>query len=107
MPPEGSIYNPVDVLGDATAERYKFALEKVLQDSEVDGVITLLCPTATTDTTHIARAVLEVRKQYHQKPLLGVFMGGKEIQEGQALLKEAGIPCYLSRKSRCRHGWHD
>ncbi|NMB41689.1 MAG: acetate--CoA ligase [Firmicutes bacterium] len=95
LPPEASIYNPVDVLGDATAERYKFALEKVLQDSEVDGVITLLCPTATTDTTHIARAVLEVRKQYHQKPLLGVFMGGKEIQEGQALLKEAGIPCYL------------
>jgi acetyltransferase len=94
LPVEASIYNPVDVLGDAGAERYQFALEKVLLDPQVDGVITLLCPTATTEPLEVARAVLKIRQKIPRKPLMGVFMGGKEIQEGQKLLREAGIPCY-------------
>jgi len=94
LPPEASIYNPVDVLGDAGAERYQFALEKVLLDPQVNGVIALLCPTATTDSLQVARTVLEIRKKIPEKPLMGVFMGGKEIREGQNLLREAGIPCY-------------
>lgn len=94
LPPEASIYNPVDVLGDAGAERYLFALEKVLLDPQVDGVITLLCPTALTEPLDAARSVLEIRQKIPRKPLMAVFMGGKEIQEGQKLLREAGIPCY-------------
>jgi acetyl coenzyme A synthetase (ADP forming)-like protein len=94
LPPEASIYNPVDVLGDAGAERYRFALEKVLSDPQVDGVIALLCPTATTDSREVAHSIMEIRKEIPEKPLLSVFMGGKEIQEGQNILREARIPCY-------------
>lgn len=95
LPPEASIYNPVDVLGDAGAERYRFALEKVLLDPQVDGVIALLCPTATTDSLEVALSIREIKQKIPGKPLLGAFMGGKEIYEGQKLLREAGIPCYL------------
>lgn len=94
LPPEASIYNPVDVLGDASAERYAFAMEKVLLDPQVDGVITLLCPTATTEPLEIARAIVKTWRKIPQKPFLAVFMGGKEIQAGENLLREAGIPCY-------------
>ena len=94
LPPEASIYNPVDVLADAPAERYRFALEKALSDPQVDGVIVLLCPTATTDPREIAHSILEIRKELPEKPLLSVFIGGKEIQEAQKILREGGIPCY-------------
>jgi len=94
LPPEASIYNPVDLLGDAGAERYRFALEKVLADPQVDGVIVLLCPTATTDSREVALGIREIREKMPGKPLLGAFMGGKEISEGQKILREAGIPCY-------------
>lgn len=94
LPQEASIYNPVDVLGDADAKRYVFAMEKVLLDPQVDGVITLLCPTAMTESLDVARAITEARERLPQKPFLAVFMGGKEIQAGEKLLSEAEIPCY-------------
>ena len=94
LPPEASIYNPVDVLGDAGAERYFFALKKVLGDPQVEGVITLLCPSAMVDPLEVARAIDKARQNSPQKPLLTVFMGGKEIQTGKKFLQEAGIPCY-------------
>lgn len=94
LPPEASIYNPVDVLGDAGADRYFFALEKVLSDPQVEGVIALLCPSAMVDPAEIAQAIVKARQKISQKPLLAVFMGGKEIQTGEKILLEAGIPCY-------------
>ncbi|MCL6557990.1 MAG: CoA-binding protein, partial [Firmicutes bacterium] len=42
LPPEAALYNPVDVLGDARADRYRFALEKVLADPNVDSVVVLM-----------------------------------------------------------------
>ncbi len=94
LPPEASIYNPVDVLGDADAGRYSFALGKVLNDPQVEGVIALLCPSAMVDPLEIARAIKNTWHDNPQKPLLTVFMGGKEMQSGKILLQEANIPCY-------------
>jgi acetate---CoA ligase (ADP-forming) len=94
LPQEASIYNPVDVLGDAGPERYIFAIEKVLLDPQVDSVITLLCPTAMTESIETAHAIVELRKKLPQKPFLAVFMGGKEIKAAEKLLSEAEIPCY-------------
>lgn len=94
LPQEASIYNPVDILGDAGADRYFFTLEKVLADPQVEGVIALLCPTALANPVEIARAMIEVQQKTPQKPLLTVFMGGQEIQAGKNVLLEAGIPSY-------------
>jgi acetate---CoA ligase (ADP-forming) len=94
LPQEASIYNPVDVLGDAGADRYIFAMERVLLDPQVDSVITLLCPTAMTESIEVARAIVDVRQRLPKKPFLAVFMGGKEIQAAEKLLSEAEIPCY-------------
>ena len=54
----------------------------------------MLCPTATTDAREVAHSIMEIRKEIPEKPLLSVFMGGKEIKEGQNILREARIPCY-------------
>jgi acetyltransferase len=44
LPDAASAANPVDVLGDARADRYRFALEKVAADPNVDGLLVLLTP---------------------------------------------------------------
>ncbi len=94
LPAEASIYNPVDVLGDAGADRYRFALEKVLADQNVDGLLVLLCPVALTQPEETAKAVVEVSRSFPEKPVLAVFMGGQRLVESARELNKAGIPCY-------------
>lgn len=94
LPGEAGIYNPVDVLGDARAARFRFALEKVFADENVDGMLVLLCPTLVTEPEETARAILEVRRSYPQKPVLAAYMGGESLAGGTALLAAAGVPCF-------------
>ncbi len=94
LPPEAAIYNPVDVLGDAGADRYRFALEKVLGDQNVDSAVVLVCPTAVTEPEQTARAIIETHRSHPEKPVLTAYMGGKILAEGARLLAEKGIPCF-------------
>lgn len=94
LPPEAGIYNPVDVLGDAKADRFKFALEKVLKDENVDSVVVLLCPVAVTQPLETAEALVELNKAYPGKPLLAAYMGGQTLAEGAKYLSQNGIPCF-------------
>lgn len=94
LPAEASIYNPVDVLGDAKADRYRFSLEKVLGDSGVNSAVVLVCPTAVTDPVNTAREVINVHRKYPRKPVFAAYMGGEMLEEGASLLKQEGIPCF-------------
>lgn len=94
LPPESNIYNPVDVLGDAKADRYRFALDKTLADQGVDSAVVLLCPGGVTEPVETAKALVETNKNYPDKPLLAAYMGGKQIEEGTKLLTAAKIPCF-------------
>lgn len=93
LPPQANIYNPVDVLGDALADRYALAIETVLQDPNVNSVVVLLTPQIMTQATETARAVVEVSRR-HDKPILACFMGAKEVEEGISVLTANGIPNY-------------
>ncbi|NPV73286.1 MAG: acetate--CoA ligase [Pelotomaculum sp.] len=94
LPPESNIYNPVDVLGDAKADRYRFALEKVLADPGVDSVVVLVCPAGVTEPLETARTMIELGKAYPEKPLFAAFMGGERLHGGVRALSEAKIPCF-------------
>ncbi|SMB93040.1 acetyltransferase [Thermanaeromonas toyohensis ToBE] len=94
LPVEAALYNPVDVLGDARGSRYRLALEKILADPNVDSIVFIMCATAMAEPIETAQAVIELHKQYPQKPVLGVFLGGESLAEGARLLTEAGIPCF-------------
>jgi len=94
LPAESNVYNPVDVLGDAKSDRYRFALDKVLADQGVDSAVVLLCPGGVTEPVETARAMIEMRKTYPEKPLFAAYMGGKQIAEGAKLLSGAKIPCF-------------
>ncbi|TEB16692.1 succinyl-CoA synthetase subunit alpha [Pelotomaculum sp. FP] len=94
LPPEAGIYNPVDLLGDAKADRFKFALEKVLQDENVDSVVVLLCPVAVTQPIETAQALIELNRSYPAKPMIAAYMGGESLADGTKLLHESGIPTF-------------
>ncbi|MEG6615271.1 acetate--CoA ligase family protein [Peptococcaceae bacterium 1198_IL3148] len=94
LPPEANIYNPIDVLGDAQADRYQFALEQALADEFVDCAVVLVCPTAVTDPVAIARAIIDAHKKYPHKPIFTSFMGGPILDDGVQILTAANIPNY-------------
>jgi acetyl coenzyme A synthetase (ADP forming)-like protein len=93
LPPGSNALNPVDVRGDADAERYRFALEAVLRDQNVDGVIAILIPQAVTKVDETAHIIADVVHQHH-KPVLCCFMGKNLAQIGVQILREAEIPNY-------------
>ena len=75
LPAAANFYNPVDVLGDASPKLYEFALNTVIADDGVDGVIVLATPQAMTDPIGIAEVIAKVRKTT-DKPILPSFVGG-------------------------------
>jgi acetyltransferase len=96
LPDAASAANPVDVLGDALADRYQFALAHVANDPNVDGIIVIVTPQAMTEVAKTAHAVGEcARKLNGAKPILGCFMGDFRMSEAVDILaKEYGIPNY-------------
>ena len=93
LPPQWSHNNPVDILGDASPERYAQSLEIAAQDVNSDGLLVILTPQAMTDPT----ATAETLKQYGQtydKPVLASWMGGEDIEAGESILAKANIPTF-------------
>ena len=95
LPPTWSHGNPVDIIGDAGADRYRAALAACLADPGVDGVLAMLTPQAMTKPSEAAQAVVEVAKG-SSKPVLTCWMGESQVAEGRKLFKEAGIPYFTT-----------
>jgi len=93
LPPHWSRGNPVDVLGDADAERYERALTAVMADATSDGLLVTLTPQGMTNPTEIAERVARHAKA-SSKPLLASWMGGKDVAGGTAAMNAAGIPTF-------------
>jgi len=94
LPSESNIYNPVDVLGDAKADRYFYSMDKILADPGVDCAVVMVCPAAVTEPLETAGAMIEMKKKYPEKPLFAALMGGAQLTEGAELLSKAHIPCF-------------
>jgi len=91
LPPTWSHGNPVDIIGDAQADRYHHAVKACLEDPNVDGVLTILTPQAMTKPLEAANAVIELSNQY-SKPLLACWMGGAQVEESRAAFNQARKP---------------
>jgi acetyltransferase len=93
LPPFWSHANPIDLLGDATAERYRVAVQACAKDPNVQGVLVLLTPQAMTDPTETARQ-LQPFARCEGKPILASWMGGAAVRPGRELLSAAGVPTF-------------
>src|SRR6266508_4360425 len=93
LPAAWSHNNPVDILGDASPERYGQALEIAAKDPDSDGILVILTPQAMTDPTKTAEE-LEPYAQGLGKPVIATWMGGDEVAPGEAILNKANIPTF-------------
>lgn len=100
LPKEWSHNNPVDILGDATDERYKKAVEIVSKDPNTHGILVILTPQYMTDPVAIGK-VLTPFAHLENRPILASWMGGETVRKGNAILTEANIPAFSYPDSAC------
>jgi acetyltransferase len=120
IPPSWSHANPIDLLGDATPERYRLAVEACFKDPNVQGLLVLLTPQALTDPTETARQLVpfgrptqaqspasgvSLVEDFHP-PLLACWLGGGSLRAGRDVLNRAGIPTFDSPEAAIRAFLH-
>jgi acetyltransferase len=93
LPPAASVLNPVDVLGDALADRYRNALQLVSKDGVVGAIIVILTPQFMTQVRETAEAIAEVAARI-SVPVLASFMGEGNTRAGVQILTAHNVPNY-------------
>jgi acetyltransferase len=104
LPPTWSHANPVDIVGDAPAARYRAAIEAVASDAGVDAVMVLNCPTGLTSSVDAAAAVaaLTANGYVDHKPTLTSWLGEHTARDARAILQRAGIPSFATPADAAR-----
>jgi acetyltransferase len=117
LPSHWSHNNPIDILGDAEAERYAKALDIAAKDPNSDGLLVVLAPQGMTNPAEVAEKLTPYAQG--NKPLLASFMGGESVTEAKPILNNAGIPlfpypdtaarvfCYMARYSYNLRGLYE
>ncbi|QSG12449.1 Acyl-CoA synthetase, ATP-grasp containing subunit [Halapricum desulfuricans] len=93
MPEEANIFNPVDVLGDAPADRYEQALDIVLEDPNVGSAIVVASP-QSIDFRDLAEVIAEKQQEYGA-PIAASLMGGETARNAKDIIDEVGVPTYF------------
>ena len=103
LPLEASIFNPIDIVGDAAPDRYEFTINTVFglngktESNEIstEGALVIVTPQAQTNPSEVAHLIHDISsKHLTDKPIVCSFIGGKNIFEGREYLKQNHIPCY-------------
>ncbi|GAB3411908.1 bifunctional acetate--CoA ligase family protein/GNAT family N-acetyltransferase [Massilia agilis] len=93
LPPSWPRANPIDIIGDAPPERYRDALQVVLEAPEVDAVLMIHCPTAIVSSAEIARAVVPLTRNT-SKNVFGCWLGGDALADARRMWASARLPAY-------------
>ena len=100
LPKAWSHNNPIDILGDATADLYEKTIDVVKKDASIDGMLVILTPQYMTDPTGVAERI----KKFSNigKPILASWMGAKSVEKGKEILIDASIPCFDYPDTACK-----
>lgn len=101
LPITANTNNPIDVIGDADHKRYALALDSVMADDNVDGVIVISTPQMMTDLKEVAQTITQISSRY-EKPMLTCFMAMDDISETVKILDNARVPHYLFPEAAAR-----
>lgn len=107
LPPEAAIFNPVDIIGDASPERYRFTIESVfgINNKNIEGfyedyvttygALIIMSPQAQTRPIEVAKLIYDIASNHlSEKPIICAMIGEKSIKEARKFLKQHHIPCY-------------
>ncbi len=97
LPDAASVHNPIDILGDATLERYEIATKKIIIDKNVDVIFILLTPQDQTPVDEIAKMIVNVQ-QKTRKLVMTSFIGGERVKKAIEFMNDNGILHFNSPK---------
>ncbi len=93
LPPTWSHGNPIDIIGDATPERYRNTVELCGRDPDADALIVILTPQAMTSPEAVAREITAIHKN-RTKPMLTCWMGDDGVASSRDWFHRHGIPSF-------------
>lgn len=94
LPAAAGMVNPIDVIGDAGADRYEAAIDACQADPSIDGLVIILTPQVMTPCNDIAELIIRKQKESTLMPIVTCFMGGTSVEEAKKILRAGGIPCF-------------
>ena len=97
--------NPLDIIGDARPERYEVAVNTLLEENYINGLIVLQTLQAVTDPIQNAKFILEAHKKHPDKPIVCVYMGGRFSRKGIRYLEDHCIPDYNDPRKAAKAMW--
>lgn len=86
LPSEASVQNPIDILGDAKADRFKHALEVLSEDEMVDGILVIITPQYVTQIKETAEVLAQISKT-SSKTIIPILLGNYMVEEGKQILR--------------------
>jgi acyl-CoA synthetase (NDP forming) len=102
FPEEASLRNPLDMIASATPPKYRAALDGLLSDPGIDGVMAIFVPPLGVRQQDVAEAIVAAKADHPDKPVLAVLMGRQGLPQGKAELHAVGIPAYIFPESAAR-----
>ena len=107
LPAIWSHANPVDIIGDAPADRYGRAFEPLLAEPGADAILVMSCPTAMTDSAAAARTIVAALADHpHAPPVFTCWLGGPAAGPARRIFGEAGIPSHETPDEAVRAFMH-
>ena len=100
LPAKWSRANPIDIIGDATPDRYAATMDAALASAHTKAILVMNCPTALASSTDAAEAVIgAVDRHKHNSsvpPILTNWLGADAVAGARTKFQAASIPTYES-----------
>lgn len=93
LPVGASISNPIDVLGDAKADRFMEVLNKIKKEKFYDIIIIIITPQDMTPDMDIALELIKFKRNSN-KTMIACFLGQESFKDSIRLLETNGIPVF-------------
>ncbi|MDR2760335.1 MAG: acetate--CoA ligase family protein, partial [Rickettsiales bacterium] len=94
LPSEAALGNPIDVIGDAGADRYEIAMRTLCECGEYKNMLVLLTPQMVTDPMGTAKIAVNLAKEYKNINIFPVFVGGEKVRESLEFMRKNKMVCF-------------
>ena len=92
LPPDWNRRNPIDMVGDASADRFAKTFDVMIKNQDVwDIAFVIAVPSAISDPIRVSNELVRFSKNTH-KMIVGCMIGGDSMKTPLRILRDSGIP---------------
>ncbi|MCZ2856776.1 MAG: bifunctional acetate--CoA ligase family protein/GNAT family N-acetyltransferase [Candidatus Bathyarchaeota archaeon] len=95
LPSYCSILNPIDILEEATVDRFKKVIEICFKDPNSNGFLIIYTPQGVADPVETAKMIVELSRK-NRRTTLTSFMGEDDCWKARRILRKNGIPAFTT-----------